>query len=100
LADDLQLARVAREAALATEGVRRLGTGRWSEAATYGPGEKVSGVVVSPDEVRVHVIVRYPPAEPLPALAERVRERVARSAGGRAAMVIVEDVEVTRDANL
>lgn len=98
--DDLRLARAASEAALTTEGVYALGTGRYAEAATYGPGEKVSGVVVGPDEVRVHIIARYPPIEPLPALAERIRERVARSTGGRAAMVIVEDVEVTSDANL
>lgn len=98
--DDLRLARAVSEAALATEGVYALGTGRYAEAATYGPGEKVSGVVVSPDEVRVHIVARYPPAEPLPALAERIREQVARSAGGRPAMVIVEDVEETRDATL
>jgi len=94
LADDLQLARVAREAALATEGVRRLGTGRWSEAATYGPGEKVSGVVVEPDEVEVHIVVGYPLKQSIPALAQRVRERVALSVGGRATTVVVEDLEV------
>lgn len=94
MADDLQLARAAREAALATEGVRRLGTGRWSEAATYGPGEKVSGVVVEPDEVEVHIVVGYPLNQPIPALAQRVRERVALSAGGRATTVVVEDLEV------
>lgn len=98
--DDLKLARAVSEAALTTEGVYALGTGRYAEAATYGPGEKVSGVVVGPDEVRVHVVARYPPTESLPALAERIRERVALRAGGRAAMVVVEDVEVTRDANL
>jgi hypothetical protein len=94
LADDLQLARAAREAALATEGVRRLGTGRWSEAATYGPGEKVSGVVVEPDEVEVHIVVGYPLNQSIPALAQRVRERVALSVGGRATTVVVEDLEV------
>ena len=93
MADDLQLARAAREAALATEGVRRLGTGRWSEAATYGPGEKVSGVVVEPDEVEVHIVVGYPLTQSIPALAQRVRERVALSVGGRATTVVVEDLE-------
>ncbi len=100
LDDDLRLARAVSEAALTTEGVYALGTGRFAEAATYGPGEKVIGVVVNPDEVRVHIVARYPPPEPLPALAERIRERVALSAQGRAAMVIVEDVEVSPDANL
>ena len=98
--DDLQLARATAETALATEGVYSLGTGRYVEAATYGPGEKVTGVVVGPDEVRVHIVVRYPLPEPIPALAERVRERAASRAGGRATTVVVEDLEVVRDENL
>ncbi len=98
--DDLQLARAAAEAALATEGVYSLGVGRYVEAATYGPGEKVTGVVVGPDEVRVHIVVSYPPPEPIPALAERVRDRVASRAVGRAMTVVVEDLEVVPDENL
>ena len=98
--DDLRLARAVSEAALATEGVYSLGTGRYVEAATYGPGEKVTGVVVGPDEVRVHIVVRYPLPEPIPALAERVRERAASRVGGRATTVVVEDLEVVRDENL
>ncbi len=100
MADDLQMARAVQDAALATEGVASLGTGRWAEAATYGAGEKVTGVVVSPDEVRVHIVANYPPPESLQALAERVRKRVASRAGGRPAMVVVEDIEVARDENL
>lgn len=98
--DDLRLARTVSEAALATEGVYSLGTGRYVEAATYGAGEKVTGVVVGPDEVRVHIVVRYPLPEPIPALAERVRERAASTVGGRATTVVVEDLEVVRDENL
>ena len=98
--DDLRLARAVSEAVLTTEGVYALGTGRYVEAATYGAGEKVTGVVVNPDEVRVHIVARYPPAESLLALAERIRERVAPRAGNRTATVIVEDVEVSQDANL
>ena len=98
--NDLQLARTASEAALATEGVYSLGTGRYVEAATYGAGEKVTGVVVSPEEVRVHIVVRYPLPEPIPALAERIRVRVASKSGGRAATVVVEDLEVAQDENL
>jgi uncharacterized alkaline shock family protein YloU len=100
LDNDLQLARTASEAALATEGVYSLGTGRYVEAATYGAGEKGTGVVVSPEEVRVHIVVRYPLPEPIPALAERIRERVASKSGGRAATVVVEDLEVAQDENL
>ena len=100
MVDDLQLARAVREAALTTSGVHSMGSGRYAEAATYGAGEKVTGVVVDPDEVRVHIIARYPLAEPIPVLAERVRERVALSSGGRPAMVIVEDLEVEQNENL
>jgi hypothetical protein len=70
------------------------------EVATYGAGEKVTGVVVGPEEVRVHIVVRWPLPEPIPALAERVREKVAPGALGRATTVVVEDVEVVRDENL
>ena len=98
--DDLQVARAVSEAALTTDGIYSLGTGRYVEAATYGPGEKVSGVVVNPDEVRVHIVLRYPLTEPIPALAERVRERAAPRAGGRATTVVVEDLKVVQDENL
>jgi len=100
LAEDLQLARAVSEAALATNGVYSLGAGRYVEAATYGAGDKVTGVVVGPDEVRVHIVVRYPLPEPIPALAERIREKVRPRAGGRATTVVVEDLEVDQDENL
>lgn len=97
LPDDVQLARAVRAAVLATGGVHSLGTGRYAEAATYGAGEKVIGVVVSPEEVRVHIIADYPLVEPIPVLAERIRERVAPQAGARSATIVVEDLEVTPD---
>jgi uncharacterized alkaline shock family protein YloU len=100
LAEDLHLARAVSEAALATNGVYSLGAGRYVEAATYGAGDKVTGVVVGPDEVRVHIVVRYPLPEPIPALAERIREKVRLRAGGRATTVVVEDLEVVQDENL
>jgi len=100
LDDDLQLARAISEATLATEGVYSLGVGRYAEAATYGPGEKVTGVVVNPGEVRVHIVARYPLSVPIPALVERVRERVAPRTGGRATMIVVEDLEVAQAENL
>ncbi|HEX2108399.1 MAG TPA: hypothetical protein VHF70_03870 [Rubrobacteraceae bacterium] len=77
-----------------------MATGRFVEAATYGAGEKVTGVVVGPDEVRVHIVVRWPLPEPIPVLAERVREKVAPGTLGRTTTVVVEDVEVVRDENL
>ncbi len=100
MADDLQLARAVSEAVLATEGIYSLGVGRYAEAATYGAGEKVTGVVVGSEDVRVHIVARYPLAEPIPALAERVRDRVASEVEGRTTTVVVEDLEVAQDVGL
>lgn len=95
MADEaLELARVAAAVALATEGVRSLGQGRFAEAATYGAGEKVTGVVVTPQEVEVHVVAEYPLPKPIPQLAESIRERVGSRAGGRKTVVVVEDLEM------
>ncbi|CAN5908366.1 hypothetical protein BH23ACT11_BH23ACT11_09630 [soil metagenome] len=93
MADDLQLARAAQKAALATRGVHKLGTGRFVEAATYGPGEKISGVVVAPERVEVHIVATYPLEKPVPDLAQDVRERVSPEVEGRETDVVVEDVE-------
>ncbi len=98
--DDLRLARAVQDAVLAVDGVYSLGVGRYAEAATYGPGEKVMGVVVGPAEIRVHVVAHYPLTEPIPALAERVRERVASKAGDRTTTVVVEDLKVAQDESL
>lgn len=95
MADDLQLARAASEAALSTEGVNRLGTGLFAEAATYGVGEKVSGVVVMPEEVQVHVVLRYPLAQSIPEIAESIKKKVGPEVEGRETTVVIEDLEVT-----
>lgn len=93
MADEyIELARSVAEAALTVRGVHSLGTGRFAEAATYGRNEKISGVVVSPDDVRVHLIVRYPLEEPIPGLAEKVRKTVAGKVGERTTTVVVEDL--------
>ena len=97
MADYLQLARAAQEAALATKGVHSLGTGRLVEAATYGAGEKVSGVVVTPERVEVHIVATYPLDKPIPDLAQDVREQVIPEVEGREADVVVEDIEVTEE---
>lgn len=93
----LELARAAGEAALATEGVYSLGTGRYAEAATYEGSEKVSGVVVKPDELEIHIVARYPLIRPIPELARLIRERVAAESGGRRTLVVVEDIEVAHE---
>ncbi len=87
-------------AALATEGVHAMGRGRYVEAATYDGAEKVSGVVVSPDTVEVHVVVRWPLPKPIPDIAGNIIERVAPQAGGRRTTVMVDDLEVGADENL
>ena len=77
-----------------------MGTGRYVEAATYEGSEKVSGVVVKPDEVEVHIVARYPLPKPIPQIASNLMERVSPQAGGRRTMVVVEDLEVAEDENL
>ena len=87
-------------AALATEGVHSMGSGRFVEAATYEGSEKVSGVVVRPDEVEVHVVARWPLPKPIPEIAQSIRERMASAAGSRTTTIIVEDLEVGADEDL
>jgi len=94
------VARAATEAALATEGVYSMGRGRYVEAATYEGSEKVSGVVVGPEDLEIHIVVRYPLPRPIPEIAESIRERVAPEAGGRKTTVVVEDLEVAEDERL
>ncbi len=92
--NDLQLARAVSEAALTTEGVYSLGSGRYVEAATYEGNEKVSGVIVKPEEVEIHIVARYPLPKPIPDIARSIVERVAPQAGDRRTVVVVEDLEV------
>ena len=100
MSDGIQLARAATEAALATEGVHSMGRGRFVEAATYEGSEKVSGVVVGPEDLEIHIVARYPLPRPIPEIAENIRERVAPQAGGRKTIVVVEDLEVGEDERL
>jgi hypothetical protein len=94
LAEELELARAAAQAALATDGVYSLGRGRYVEAATYEGTEKVSGVVVKPDEVEIHIVARYPLPSPIPEISRSIIERVAPRAGDRRIVVVVDDLEV------
>ncbi len=87
-------------AALATEGVHSMGRGRFVEAATYDGAEKVSGVVVDPEKVEVHVVVRWPLPRPIPEIAGSIIERTAPQAGPRKTTVMVDDLEVGADENL
>lgn len=87
-------------AALATEGIHALGRGRYAEAATYEGSEKVSGVVVRPDEVEIHVVARWPLPKPIPEIAGSIRERLAPEAGQRKTTVVFENLEVGADEDL
>ena len=100
MSDGIQLARAAAIAALATEGVHSMGRGRYVEAATYEGSERVSGVVVGPEDLEIHIVARYPLPRPIPEIAENIRERVAPQAGGRRTRVVVEDLEVGEDERL
>jgi hypothetical protein len=77
-----------------------MGRGRYVEAATYEGSEKVSGVVVGPEDLEIHIVARYPLPRPIPEIAESIRERVAPQAGGRRMRVVVEDLEVGEDERL
>ena len=100
MAEEIQLARAAVEAALATEGVHSMGRGRYAEAATYEGSEKVSGVVVSSEDLEIYIVARYPLPRPIPEIAEHIRERVAPEADGRKIRVVVDDLEVAEDESL
>ena len=77
-----------------------MGRGRYVEAATYEGSEKVSGVVVGPEDLEIHIVARYPLPKSIPEIAENIRERVAPEAGGRRTRVVVEDLEVAEDERL
>ena len=77
-----------------------MGRGRWVEAATYEGGEKVSGVVVKPEELEIHIVARYPLSKPIPEISKEIMERVAPEAGGRRTTVVVEDLEVAEDESV
>jgi hypothetical protein len=77
-----------------------MGHGRYVEAATYEGSEKVSGVVVGPEDLEIHIVARYPLPRPIPEIAETIRERVAPQAGGRRIRVVVENLEVGEDERL
>ena len=87
-------------AALATEGVHAMGRGRFVEAATYDGAEKVSGVIVDPEKVEVHVVVRWPLPKPIPEIAGNILERISPQVGERRTMIMVDDLEVGADENL
>jgi hypothetical protein len=95
--EDLRVARALRAAALSVDGVHSMGSGIYAEAATYGAGEKVTGVVVSADEVRLYVVAAYPSLASgrggsVLSVAKKVREAATPAAKGREVSLIIEDL--------
>lgn len=93
--ENLRVARALRAAALSVDGVHSMGSGIYAEAATYGAGEKVTGVVVSAGEVRLYVVAAYPPVasgreRSVLSVAKRVREAATPAAEGRELSLVVE----------
>src|SRR3954451_10594731 len=74
---EVSLARAVVAAVRAVSGVVDVSPGQIPEAATYGPRDRVAGVIVSRAggvlDIEVHVSVRYTDTLVLPELATRVR---------------------------
>lgn len=92
MANDLQVARAVADTALSTEGVHSLGTGSFAEIATYGPGDKVLGVIATDSYVEVHIVALYPLKTSVPDLVHDLREKLEPKAESRRIDVVVEDI--------
>lgn len=92
MANELQVARAVADTALSTEGVHSLGTGSFAEIATYGPGEKVLGVIATGEYVEVHIIALYPLKSSIPDLVHDLRQKLTPKAESRRVDVVVEDI--------
>lgn len=77
-----RLALLAREAALAVEGVASVGPRLRPDRATYAGGERIDGVVCAAESGERYGVAVYLGAEPvqLQELAERVRAEVTAAA--------------------
>jgi uncharacterized alkaline shock family protein YloU len=74
---DVGIARAVAAAVRRVHGVADVSAGRFAEAATYGPGEKVRGVAVTQAagglDIEVHLCALHVEALPLPEVAAQVR---------------------------
>ncbi|MEE3852789.1 Asp23/Gls24 family envelope stress response protein [Gordonia sp. LSe1-13] len=82
------------EAVVAVPGVTGLYGGVFGEIATYLPGGRVNGVVLSDESAEVHIIVDM--TRDLHDVAISVRD-VVRDLTGAPVIVIIEDVTVGSD---
>lgn len=100
--DPFEIARTVAEAVRALPEVAALGSGRYAEAATYGPDGRVRGVVVraEPPEwlVEVHLVARYSAHLDLEGTAARVRAQVSEALARRGVAtrvdVFIDDITV------
>lgn len=77
-------------AVLSCVGVVGMHGGLAGEAASYLPGQRITGVRVLPDRVEVHVIARWPVTAAQ--VAEQIRAATTLAAHGRPVDVVVGDV--------
>jgi hypothetical protein len=86
---ETSLARAIVAAVRRVAGVADVSPGRFAEAATYGPNEKVQGVVVkrtaSGFDVQIYLCAQYASSLVLEDLAERVRVAARTSAASTGA---------------
>jgi hypothetical protein len=102
------LARAVASAVKAVEGIAELNDGQFDQAVTYGPNEKVPGVVVNfgdgAVDVEAHVTAQYVDSLVLSDLAARVRQSigqaVADSGAGRLRRIdiVFEDICTVPDS--
>ena len=78
-------------AVLGCAGVAGLDGGRFGEVASYLPGRKVRGVVVSGGRVRVQIRSRW--AVPAPGLAALITAVLAPLTGRRPVDVVIADID-------
>lgn len=84
------------EAVLALPGVVDLHSGLFGEVATYLPGRRVSGIAVRDEDGEVHIVADL--SHDLQEVAASVRD-VAESMTGLPFVVVIEDIEQTREAD-
>jgi hypothetical protein len=78
-------------AVLACPGVAALDSGQFGEVASYLPGRKVAGVMVSGGRVKVQVRVRW--AVPAPDLARKITAALVPLTGHYPVDVVIADID-------
>ncbi|WP_336206010.1 hypothetical protein [Nonomuraea sp. LPB2021202275-12-8] len=80
----------------ACPGVVDLSSGPFGTVATYLPGERLPGVAVTDDAVEISIVAKL--GNPLPELADEVRQAVSDLVGERRINVRVHDVVQEEEA--